>query len=182
MRKAAIIIVMLTFGVAMQPGFSEELKFPRTEAEIVDALSIKDEQAFSHTRSLTGAARPRGVGGITSPSTPLKVGALVNFDIDSAIIKPESYNLLDNFGSALKGGLADVKIIVAGHTDSTGTAEYNDRLSVRRARAVANYLIHQHRISNARLLIRGHGESAPIADNRTVEGRSLNRRVEFIRK
>ena len=107
---------------------------------------------------------------------------MINFDYDSDIIKPESYDLLDSFGSALKGGLSDAVIIVAGHTDSSGTDEYNNMLSVRRAKAVAEYLIDRHSISEARLVVQGYGEATPIADNQTPKGRSLNRRVEFIRE
>ena len=183
MIKATIITAIAIFGLASQHIAAEELKFPETEAEFVEALSTKDETAFqTHTRSLTRGMSKRGVGGITEPSPPPKVGALINFDLDSATIKPESYDLLDNLGNALNRGLAEAEIIVAGHTDSTGTATYNDQLSVRRARAVADYLIYRHRISDTRLMVQGLGESTPIADNETTEGRSLNRRVEFIRK
>ena len=124
----------------------------------------------------------RGVGGITEPSPSSEVSALINFDLDSAKIKPESYDLLDNLGNALNRGLAGAEIIVTGHTDSTGTATYNDQLSVWRARAVVDYLIYRHRISDTHLMAQGCGESTPIAGNETPEGRSLNRRVEFIRK
>ena len=110
------------------------------------------------------------------------MGALINFDHDSDAIKPESYDLLDNFGKALNGGLGDATVIIAGHTDSSGSSAYNDTLSVKRARAVQDFLIVRHQIENERLIVRGFGESDPIADNRTSEGRALNRRVEFIRK
>ena len=107
---------------------------------------------------------------------------MINFDYDSDIIKPESYGLLDNFGNALKGGLSDAVIIVVGHTDSSGTEEYNQKLSVRRAKSVADYLIGRHHISDNRFVVQGYGESAPLADNQTPAGRSMNRRVEFIRQ
>lgn len=179
MKKKTLIVVIAIFGFASQGIFAEEMKFPKSEAEFVDALSIKNPAGLpANTRGLD----TRGLGGITEPSTPLKAGALINFDYDSDIIKPASYDLLDSFGSALKGGLSDAVIIVAGHTDSSGTDEYNNMLSVRRANAVAEYLIDRHHISEARLVVQGYGETTPIADNQTPKGRSLNRRVEFIRE
>ncbi len=183
MKKKTLIVVIAIFGFASQGIFAEEMKFPKSEAEFVDALSIKKPAGLpANTRGLTRGLDKRGLGGITEPSTPVKAGALINFDYDSDIIKPESYNLLDSFGNALKGGLSDAVIIVAGHTDSSGTDEYNNMLSVRRAKAVADYLIDRHHISEDRLVVQGYGEYMPIADNQTLNGRSLNRRVEFIRE
>ena len=179
-----IIIAAMAVVIGLTGGYSgaEEMKFPKTEAEIIESLSIGTDQQRSGTRGLTRGIQTRGVGGITKPLGPLKVGALINFDIDSDTIKPESYDLLDNFGKALNSGLADTRVIIAGHTDSSGSATYNDALSVKRARAVADFLIVRHQIADSRLIVQGLGESEPIADNRTPEGRALNRRVEFIRK
>ena len=182
MNKPVIIVAMTIIGLTGLNGFAEEMKFPKTEAEIVESLSVGTDRGESDTRGLTRGIQPRGVGGITKPMAPLKVGALINFDLDSDAIKPESYELLDNFGKALKSGLADTTVIIAGHTDSSGSAAYNDALSVKRARAVADFLIVRHQVSDRRIRVQGFGESEPIADNRTPEGRALNRRVEFIRK
>ena len=182
MHKLTILVTMAIIGLTALHAVAEEMKFPKTEAEIVESLSVGPDQHQSGTRSLTRGIQTRGVGGITQPLAPLKVGALVNFDHDSDMIKPESYDLLDNFGKALNGGLADVKIVIAGHTDSSGSSAYNETLSVRRARAVADFLIVRHQIADKRLIVQGLGESEPIADNQTPEGRALNRRVEFIRQ
>ena len=67
---------------------------------------------------------------------------------------------------------------IAGHTDSTGSAEYNENLSDRRANAVREYLIEQG-ISAERLSAQGYGEVVPVASNETASGRAMNRRVEF---
>ena len=75
----------------------------------------------------------------------------------------------------------DVKVEIAGHTDSVGTDEYNMGLSLRRAESVRNYLVDKG-IPADRLTIRGYGESQPVADNATAEGRFQNRRVELIRQ
>ena len=69
-------------------------------------------------------------------------------------------------------------VVVAGHTDSKGTNEYNQALSERRANSVSTYLLAQG-IVEARIESVGFGEGTPIADNSTAEGRSLNRRVEL---
>jgi OOP family OmpA-OmpF porin len=68
---------------------------------------------------------------------------------------------------------------VGGHTDSIGSDEYNLRLSQRRAEAVAAWLA-AHGIAAARLTAKGFGESKPVADNRTAEGRQRNRRIEIV--
>ncbi len=73
------------------------------------------------------------------------------------------------------------KIIIEGHTDSTYTREYNLELSLRRAQAVAGWLI-EHGVDASRLEAKGYGEFRPIADNNTEEGRALNRRVEMVLK
>ena len=89
--------------------------------------------------------------------------------------------MLDEFGKALKSGLADGSFIIVGHTDSVGTTEYNYELSMRRANAVIDYLMVHHGIDPSRLTMKGYGETRPIASNDSEKDRSLNRRVEFIR-
>lgn len=73
----------------------------------------------------------------------------------------------------------NTNIQVIGHTDSIGTASYNQTLSERRARSVTRYL-QNHGISDSRLTARGMGQTDPIAPNSTDDGRALNRRVEFV--
>ncbi len=102
----------------------------------------------------------------------------VNFDFDKATLRPEAGAIIDRNAAALdKWG--DVKIEVAGHTDSIGTEAYNMGLSQRRAETVRNYLIGKG-IAADRLTAKGYGESQPVADNATKEGRFKNRRVELI--
>jgi outer membrane protein OmpA-like peptidoglycan-associated protein len=183
------ILVMLVAAVIS----AEELTFPKTEREIVEALSIKDGRTvFEGVEYLSENGkvykiiagkryRLRGLKIIADSDIVPKAGALINFDLNSAQIQPASYSLLNEFGKALKSGLAGQSFIVAGHTDSVGTAPYNQDLSVRRANSVTDYLIVHHGIELSRLTLKGYGETKPIASNDNEKGRALNRRVEFIR-
>ena len=182
------ILVMLVAAVIS----AEELTFPKTEREIVEALSIKDGRTvFEGVEYLSENGkvykiiagkryRLRGLKIIADSDIVPKAGALINFDVNSAQILPESYPLLDEFGKALKSGLSGRSFIVAGHTDSAGNAPYNQDLSIRRANAVADYLVAGHGIGLSRLTLKGYGETKPIASNGDEKGRALNRRVEFI--
>jgi len=104
----------------------------------------------------------------------------VNFDTGQATIRADSSATLDDAAAALQlaGGL---RVEVGGHTDSAGTPEGNLRLSQARAEAVLAALV-QRGVAAARLTARGFGQSVPIADNRTEEGRAKNRRVELVRQ
>ena len=102
----------------------------------------------------------------------------VNFDNDSARLRPESITILDNAAATLKEW-GEVKVEVAGYTDAASSTAYNLTLSQRRAETVRAYLI-QHGIAAERLTARGYGEAQPVADNKTAAGRAKNRRVELI--
>lgn len=114
------------------------------------------------------------------PSPPAKKLVLegVNFDNDSAELRPDADEILGKAARVLKEW-GDVKVEVAGYTDSNSTDEYNRDLSNRRANAVRDYLISRGVDAN-RLTARGYGEANPIADNATEEGRAKNRRVELV--
>lgn len=100
----------------------------------------------------------------------------VTFRTDSADLNAQFYKVLD--GVALVAKKYDKTIIeVAGHTDSTGTADYNRQLSQRRAISVADYLVSRG-VAQARIMTAGGGEDHPIASNATEQGRAANRRVE----
>ncbi len=100
------------------------------------------------------------------------------FEFNSDEITPDSYGLLDKIGGVLEKHPGWV-IEIAGHTDSIGTESYNEKLSERRAKAVKNYIAGNFNVIPANLTAQGYGESMPIADNATEEGRAKNRRVEF---
>ena len=101
----------------------------------------------------------------------------VTFATDSSDLSPAFFDVLNSVGKVLDE-IDKTVVEVAGHTDSTGTDQYNQGLSERRATSVANYLTGQGVISE-RLITLGMGESRPVADNSTVPGRQANRRVEI---
>jgi len=100
------------------------------------------------------------------------------FDFDKAELKPAGKEQIKAYREDLKSGLSRAdKIKISGHTDNIGTAEYNMKLSLRRAEAVRDYL-QSIDIDPGKMEVTGEGMSRPIADNRTKEGRANNRRVE----
>lgn len=101
----------------------------------------------------------------------------VEFDTGKASIRPASHAELDALAEALKS--ARVKGEIAGYTDHVGNSATNLRLSQARAEAVRAYLV-GHGVDAAALTAKGHGDTSPVADNSTPEGRQRNRRVAFI--
>jgi outer membrane protein OmpA-like peptidoglycan-associated protein len=111
---------------------------------------------------------------------PLEIGAEVQlyniyFETDSFRILAQSESELQNLVSFLKGN-NKLKIEIQGHTDSSGNAEANQKLSERRAKSVVDYLV-KNGITTSRLHFGGYGDKVPIATNETPEGRALNRRT-----
>lgn len=101
------------------------------------------------------------------------------FEVDKAVIRPESFDLMNEITQVVKDNPRIKKISIEGHTDSDGSNRYNKKLSQRRADSVMAYLV-EHGIDEGRLTAIGHGEEKPIADNDTAAGKEKNRRVEFI--
>ncbi len=101
----------------------------------------------------------------------------VNFEFNSAMLTDGSYPILYGAVQFLNQH-PDLDIEIQGHTDNIGSDSYNEDLSRRRAETVKHYL-ESKGIDSSRLSVKGFGESVPIADNKTAEGRALNRRIEF---
>jgi outer membrane protein OmpA-like peptidoglycan-associated protein len=99
------------------------------------------------------------------------------FDFDKSTLRPESTNELERL-TKLLNDVPTLKIEISGHTDNKGAADYNQRLSESRAKAVVDYLVGKG-IAADRLQFKGYGLTQPIAGNDTDEGRQLNRRTEF---
>ena len=100
------------------------------------------------------------------------------FDFDKATLKRDvEFNLVKI--AAILNQFEEMAIVIEGHTDGVGTEEYNLELSKRRAQAVYEFLISQD-VAQSRLSYEGYGESRPVADNSTAEGRQKNRRVDLV--
>ncbi|MBN1462722.1 MAG: OmpA family protein [Paludibacteraceae bacterium] len=113
---------------------------------------------------------------------PIEVGQTfrlnnIFFDTAKATLRPESNEELNKLLKIMNDN-PNMVIAIAGHTDWVGTDEYNMKLSDDRANAVMNYLL-TNGVATARITAKGYGETVPLADNNTPEGRQTNRRVEF---
>lgn len=102
------------------------------------------------------------------------------FEVNAATIKPESNGVLKEVAEAIKSN-AGIKIKIIGHTDSDGSDATNLELSKKRSEAVKEALVKNFNVEAAALETDGKGETKPVADNKTKEGKAQNRRVEFIK-
>jgi outer membrane protein OmpA-like peptidoglycan-associated protein len=102
------------------------------------------------------------------------------FEVDRAELSEEARAALDEFAGQLKADNKNVFVEIQGHTDSTGSDDYNMKLGQQRAEAVRLYLSGTHGLALHRMSVISYGESAPVSDNDTREGRALNRRVSLV--
>lgn len=101
----------------------------------------------------------------------------VKFDFDKSQVKEGSFADIKNLADFM-AQYPQTTTVVEGHTDSVGTDAYNQGLSERRANAVRDVLVNQYGLAAERVNAVGYGETRPVADNATSEGRAINRRVE----
>ena len=103
----------------------------------------------------------------------------VNFQFDSAKLTAADKDKLNTIATRLKQEAASARLTVTGHTDSVGSDAYNQKLSDRRAHSVVEYLIESGVPRSSFVSVSGAGESQPVADNKTADGRAMNRRTEI---
>ena len=108
----------------------------------------------------------------------IEIKQTIYFDFRKATIKKVSFPLLNEVAQALADN-PKIKVEIQGHTDSVGNDAFNLKLSQKRAESVKAYIV-KRGIDASRMVPKGYGENVPIADNRTADGRSQNRRVEFV--
>jgi len=136
-----------------------------------------DNQAKEVEKEVQGAKVQRvGEGEDAKVEITFESGFL--FDFDKAGLREDTKVNLDKLASILQK-YPDTNIIIAGHTDSTGDANYNMELSKKRATTVADYLASKN-VNRSRMTVNWYGETKPIASNDTKEGRAQNRRVEIL--
>lgn len=123
------------------------------------------------------AATPAPAPTPAAASSKVTYAADTFFDFNKSVIKPEAKAKLDDLVDKIKAINLEV-IIAVGHTDSVGSDDYNQKLSMRRSNAVKAYLISKG-VDKTRIYTEGKGEKQPVADNGTKEGRAKNRRVEI---
>lgn len=156
------------FGLCWRAGYWT----PQMATEACDPDLVKKPEVAPVASAAPAAPAP--------PPTPqvekvtLKGDTL--FDFDKSVVKPEGKIVLDRLADQAKSMNLEV-IIAIGHADWTGPEAYNQKLSERRAEAVKAYLISKG-IPAGKVYTEGKGETQPVADNKTREGRSKNRRVE----
>lgn len=111
------------------------------------------------------------------PRKPISVNEKAQFGLNEAILKAEDKQRLDEAFSQIQNLPEGATVQITGYTDSTGSEQYNQDLSMRRAQAAQEYLVSKG-VDQKRIVLSGMGESNPIASNDTAEGRAQNRRVE----
>jgi OOP family OmpA-OmpF porin len=125
------------------------------------------------------APAPAEIAAIEPQREPINISEQAQFDFDQAVLRAEDKQRLDAAVAQLKTLPEDATIQVTGYTDSVGSEEYNQELSMRRAQAAQEYLV-SNGVDQKRIVLSGMGESNPIASNDTADGRAQNRRVEVV--
>ncbi|MFZ5906673.1 MAG: OmpA family protein [Nitrospirota bacterium] len=159
----------------------KEKECPRTYNEVKDLKqkayetywSCRDKEAISMAKDATKRANALCAKVID------KFTLTINFDFDKATIRKADVAELRKAIEFIKK-YPGHKIRLEGHTDWTGTEQYNQRLSERRALAAKNYLVTKGKIESSGISTVGYGESNPVASNKTWDGRFQNRRVEIL--
>lgn len=138
--------------------------------------------------AILGAAPPEAVAPPAEPEPQKRVevrenkiviNEKVQFELDSDKIMPVSHSLLDEVAKVIKEHPGIQAIEVEGHASAEGSDTHNQKLSDRRAKSVMKYLTKTAGIAKEMLSAKGYGETRPIADNESEDGREKNRRVEF---
>lgn len=175
-----------------QQAFADDLRFETTAEGITNALI----NSTIKTRGLKGLndTKTRSIKVVTKEQDKIVkktimvsedqskegVNLKIEFDVDSYRIRPESYHLLNLLGKALIGEkLMGIPVIIKGHTDSDGDADYNLKLSLQRGISVKHYLTSNFTISPSLLDVVGYGEAMPLVTNNSIANKQINRRVEI---
>ena len=149
-------------------------------AMTVQAEGPLDEQSEIDRSLAASQAAMQNLGQDPDPRDVARALSLqvVNFEVDKAIIPEANKPLLDNAVQIMEQ-VPDMKLLIIGHTDKTADAAYNMQLSQERAQSMKDYLVAQG-ADPSKLMTKGMGETDPIADNATEQGRFRNRRIEFV--
>ncbi len=180
MCNKLILITCMLVSFTIEHAWADEVIMFTDQVPTADELAgalfpekAEGKPAKIKTRSLQFGRKSR-------PAETVGVGMPIRFDLNSAVIKPESKPFLDQIGMMMQmEKLAKKKLLIEGHTDALGPEEYNEILSRKRALAVKNYLLGKFNIAPERLLVSGKGESGTLPGTKPTD--PMNRRVEFYR-
>jgi OmpA-OmpF porin, OOP family len=169
-------IVYTTFGDILSKMYPELMATYPAYQKVVDK-SFLQSVISNHPELMTGEAIKTNYSKEITSEVSSK-SYQIQFETGSSVIKPESYSQLDEI---LKSSVVAeaLKVGVYGHTDNTGDAAANQRLSEERANSVKSYLISKGLATN-RIETKGFGQSQPIAENQTTAGKAKNRRVQIV--
>ena len=169
--QGAVIALMVGQRQESRRG-SEYDNIPLVHLEIIEPEQVE-------TGLVTATAQEHAQNIVAKGSTSLPSDVL--FDVDKAVLKPEANQALAEAARFMTEN-SQLRLLIVGHTDITGSLSHNADLSLRRAQAVRQALVGRYGISASRLESHGAGALAPVATNSSEEGRQLNRRVEFVER
>ena len=174
-RLVGVTLVSALCVLTGEEAWSQANEAPPSASSIIRALKPPAAVAPGASRSARGVTVEPGQ---VNPQAPPSINLKVNFAYNSAQLTTDAQLVLRNLGEALTDStLKDYRFRIAGHTDAVGGDEFNTRLSQERAKAVRDYLVFHHRISEDRLMTEGFGKSRLFDPaNPTSE---INRRVEI---
>ena len=147
-----------------------EVRIDETQAGVAEAKGSA-QQAMTKAEDAEKAAKGKLIYTVTLSNDK------VTFPLNRSEVSDEAKQLIDEAIAPLKAENRGVFFEIEGHTDATGPEEYNQKLGEDRAMAVRNYLHDQHGIALNRMQVISYGETKPVADNKTKDGRAQNRRV-----
>ncbi|MCI0512414.1 PorV/PorQ family protein [candidate division KSB1 bacterium] len=176
----------------MNEKLRQELEAAEQARKAAEEARRAAEEAERRTRELEAEMRNRlnqileiaktsqgKIEVVPKTETEIQVTLRINFDFDSAVIRPEEYPTMQQVAKILNT-YPESRVWISGHTDNVGTEDYNIRLSERRVRSVMAFLATRETVTNARFYMPvGYGELRPIAGNETETDRFRNRRVDF---
>lgn len=163
-----------------EPGEKENQGCPWPDRDGDGTADVFDNCPDARGPSNNAGCPPEEPQRVVLRKDRLEILDVIYFEFDQAVIKPESYGLLEQVAKVITAHPELASIRIEGHTDRVGSAEYNRELSLARANAVKAFLVDRGGVAGERLTTRGYGFDRPLASNDTDEGRAQNRRVEFL--
>lgn len=171
-------LALFALATSLHLAASAQVTLHFREGQRIDPAEVQRilDQGAPRTRSIRLLADAND-SAAAGPATPSAFSLPVQFEFDSANLLPAAQEQLDALAEGIKRLPAARAVVIEGHTDATGSDEYNQQLSRRRAAAVKRYLVQAHGIDARRLHDVGRGEHQPI--DGTDPNAPQNRRVEF---